>query len=237
MKKGLSLISGVLFTAFLITATAIVYWTVVPVIQKVQCAATLERMKSSFAELDDVIQTVASEGEGSRRTVDLNLDAGELYVSADTDNIYWTHECASPVISPRTFQIFGNMLVGANLDTSANESACQGYDAFVLENEHLQACFRKFGSEGNNTYYNMSDVLLMVYNKDLGEILPLERLEITLDDNQTSSTGSGYTELARSGHHLPYGEVTAYMESDYGVTYTIKFSLESGADFLIIRGE
>ncbi len=83
----------------------------------------------------------------------------------------------------------------------------------------------------------MSDLLISVYQKNLGEALPLEYLEITLDDNQTSSTGDGYTTLARSGQHLPYGEVTAYMESDYGITYSIKFILESGEDFLIIRGE
>ena len=67
--------------------------------------------------------------------------------------------------------------------------------------------------------------------------MPLEYLEITLDNNVTSRTGQGYTSLTRSGQHLAFGEVTAYMESDYGITYSIKFVLESGEDFLIIKGE
>jgi hypothetical protein len=235
--RGISLISGVLFTAFLIAATAIVYWTAVPVIQKIQCAATLDKMKASFAELDKTIQTVSSEGEGSKRTLDLNINEGEIYITADDDNIYWTHECNAPIISPRTFQTFGNMIIGSNLDTKAYEGSCHGYEAFILENERLKACFRKIGSAGNKIRYNVSDVLISVYQKDLNETLPLEYLEITLDENQTSSVGEGYTALARSGQHLPYGEVTAYMESDYGITYSIKFVLESGEDFLIIRGE
>jgi hypothetical protein len=67
--------------------------------------------------------------------------------------------------------------------------------------------------------------------------MPLEYLEITLDNNQTSKTGYGYTAAEATGEHLPFGEVTAYMESDYGMTYSIKFILESGEDFIIIRGE
>ncbi len=235
--KGISLISGVLFTAFLIAATTIVYLTAVPVIQKMQCAATMDEMRNSLANLDKVVQTVASEGEGSKRTVDFNIQEGELYISGVEDTIYWTHECNAPIISPRTFQAFGNLITGSNLDTKAYESSCQGQDAFVLENEHLKACFKKVGSPGDKVYYNMSDVLISMYLKDTDEVLPLEYLEITLDNNQTSGTGDGYTSLSRSGQHLPYGEVTAYMESDYGITYSIRFVLESGEDFLIIRGE
>ncbi|UCC91771.1 MAG: hypothetical protein JSV39_00670, partial [Candidatus Aenigmatarchaeota archaeon] len=197
----------------------------------------LDKMKASFAKLDETIQTVSSEGEGSKRTLDLNVNEGEIYITADNDNIYWTHECNAPIISPRTFQAFGNLITGSNLDTKAYESTCQGQDAFVLENEHLKACLKMVGSPGNKVYYNLSEVLISMYLKDMDEVLPLEYLEITLDKNQTSGTGDGYTSLSRSGQHLPYGEVTAYMESDYGITYSIKFVLESGEDFLIIRGE
>jgi hypothetical protein len=235
--KGISLISGVLFTAFLIAATTIVYWTGAPLIQKMQCAATLDKMKTTFAKFDETIQTVSSEGEGSKRTVNININEGEIYITAENDTIYWSHECNADIISPRTFQTFGNVIIGANLDTEARESNCQGEDAFVLENEHLIACFKSIGSPDNKTRYNMSEVLTFMYNKDSEESMPLKYLEITLDNNQSSSVGYGYTSLSGEGNHLPYGEVTAYMESDYGVIYRIKFMLESGEDFLIIRGE
>lgn len=235
--KGISMISGVLFMGFLIAATSIVYWTALPTIQKMQCSITMEKMKSTFTSLDGVIQTVASEGEGSKRTVSLNVEDGELHVDGDNDTIYWEYECSAPIISPRTFQTFGNVIFGANLDTSASEAACGGQAGFLLENEHLTVCLRKVGSAGNNTSYNISSVLVSVYQKDLEQAMPIEYLEITLDNNATSSTGVGYTQLERSGMHLPYGEVTAHMESDYGITYDIKFILESGEDFLIIKGE
>jgi hypothetical protein len=235
--KGLSLISGVLFMAFLIAATALIYWMAVPTLQKMQCSIVMDKMKTSFADLDAVIQKVASEGEGSKRTVYLNVEEGEIHVDGGNDTIYWTYECSSPVISPRTFQTFGNVIFGANLDTSAREGVCQGQSAFVLENDQLLVCLKKIGLPSNMTRYNISDVLLSIYQKSLNQTLPLEYLEITLDNNATSKVGNGYTALSRSGYHLPYAEVTAHMESDYGIIYDIKFILESGEDFLTLKGE
>lgn len=235
--RGLSLISGVLFMAFLIAATTIIYWIAVPTVQKIQCSIAMDKMKSSFVNLDSAIQKVASEGEGSKRTVYLNIDEGEIHVDGGNDTIYWTYECDSPIISPRTFQTFGNVIFGANLDTHAYEGVCLGQAAFILENDHLKVCLKKVGLPSNKMRYNISDVLISVYQKDLNQTLPLEYLEITLDNNATSANGEGYTSLSRSGYHLPYGEVTAYMESDYGINYYIKFILETGEDFLTVKGE
>jgi len=235
--KGIGLLAGVLFLAFIIAATAIIYTAGIPIIQNLQCASTVEKMKTSFIDLDKVIQEVSSEGEGSKRVLTLNIDEGRLYVSGDNDTIYWTHECSAPVISPRTFQTFGNVVVGANMETSAYEDQCKGQAALILENEYLKVCIKKIGSPGNKASYFMNQTVIGIYNKDLGLWLPMKSFEITLDSDPTSASGQGYTTLERSGYHLPYGEITAYMESDYGIDYSIKFVLESGEDFLIIRGE
>ena len=57
-------------------------------------------------------------------------------------------------------------------------------------------------------------------------------LEITIDDG--SGTGNGYTMLEKTGNALPYGMVSAYMDSTQD--YFINFTLGSGADFLTIEG-
>jgi len=235
--KGLTFISGVLFLAFLIAATSIIFWMIMPTINKMQCSITLEKMKNTFVNLDEVVQKVASEGEGSRRTLSINLDEGEIYVDSENNTIYWRYTCPTPVISPRTFQMLGNVIFGSNLETQAYEGICEGQNALVLENEILRVCFKKIGTPEIKVYYNISEVLLSIYQKKLNKNMPLEYLEITIDENKTSSVGYGYTALSRSGHHLPFGEVIAHMESDYGINYNIKFVLESGADFLIIKGE
>lgn len=235
--RGISLITSVIFLAFVIVATGIVYQAGVPSMQRVQCLATVEKMKSAFIELDRITRDVVAEGKGSRRTFDLNVDEGKIFIVGDNDTIYWEYECDTEVFSPRTSQSIGNVVYGSNLDVKAYEGTCEGVDGIIMENQHLIACINSTGSSSQKVNLSTRNLLLSVYQKDLGKWLPMEYLEVTVDEAPSSMTGMGYTYLDESGMHLPYGQATAYIESDYGVTYRINFILESGADFLTIRGE
>jgi len=234
--KGLTLISGAIFMAFILVTTFMVYELGKPALEKMQCAAITEKMKSSFIKLDRIIQDSLS-GRGAKRVIGLNVEEGKIYIDADRDIIYWKHKCGQSIYSPRIEQREGNVVFGSNLETKAYQGTCDGYAAYILENEHIKACFRKIGSKTNYQYYNTSQILISVYQKDFTpwKPMPLNRLEIILDENVNTSRGYGYTELVRESDHLPYGEVIAYMESDYGLDYYIYFTLESGADFITIR--
>ncbi|HDD72635.1 MAG TPA: hypothetical protein ENG00_00925 [Candidatus Aenigmarchaeota archaeon] len=192
-------------------------------------------MKAIFSAIDEKIQEVASEGNGSRRRLDFDFTLGRMGVDAGKNMVFWEMRSKYIVILPRTAEYFGNMIVGSNLETEARESIYNGTDAYVLENKHLRVYIRKIGSRENPENYNTSDILLGVYQKDLNQWLPLKSLEITIDNTQESLSGSGYTEIERLGEDLPYGQVTAYMQSGY-INYTLRFRLESGTDFLIIEG-
>ncbi len=234
MKKGITLISGVLFLAITITATFIVYEAGMPVIKKMQAAAAVEKMKDVFSQLDEIIREVASEGRGSKRTIYFKVDPGKLVVNESNDFIYWELETDSKLLSPRTSKTFGNIVIGSNLNTYANETQFQGNDAYVLRNEHLAVYIKKIGSPNNYTSYTTRDLLLGMYNKDLSTWLDLENLEISIDNSINSVSGNGYTQLSSTGYNLPYATVTARMNSSY-IDYYIKFTLESGADFLEIE--
>jgi hypothetical protein len=235
--KGITLVSSVIFLGFLIAATGIVYYTGMPIMERMQCIAAVEKMKSSLIEMDKVTRDVVAEGKGSKRTIDMNIDEGKLYILGDNDTIYWEYDCGVQAFPPRTFQMIGNVMFGSNLDVKAYEGTCSGQDAFILENQHIKACFNRTGSSSSPVQLDTRRLLLSVYQKDLGQYMPLEYLEITLDDDSTSRTGAGYTYLEKSGLFLPYGQVTAHLASDYGITYDIRFVLESGGDFIEIRGE
>jgi hypothetical protein len=239
--KGINLISAVIFLAFLVVAVTIIYETTAPVIEKMQCSATLNKMKSSMIELDKVIQEVAAGGRGSKRVADFSIDSGKIYASSLSDSIYWEGECNSPVISPRTSQKIGNVVFGSYLETKAYEGVCPycyggSENVYVLENDHISACFKKLGSVDNMTTCNTSEILISVYQKDEADCMPLSRIEISLDGNESSTTGDCYTEIDTSGYNLPYGQVTLYMESGY-IDYYVHFLLESGTDFISIRGD
>lgn len=234
---GISIISGIIFLALTITATAIIYQTGVPVVQQLQAGAAVDKMKVTLSDLDSIIREVASEGQGSKRTVFISSDPGTLTINGTADTIVWELETEAPVVSPRTSQEFGNLIVGSNLAASATEGTYQGQPVFILDNSRLTAYVRRTGAPGNKTALATDGLVLAIYNKDLGTWLNNPGfLDISIDDNTNSKTGTGYTQATSLGSPLPFAEVTALMDTAY-IDYTLIFRLESEADFLIIEGE
>jgi hypothetical protein len=231
MKKAISLISAVVFIGITISVTALIYQTGMPIIDKMQSSAAVERIKSGFIELDERIQRVASEANGSKRTLSFKIDPGDLVVSDSDDMVYWVLDTEAQIYSPRTASYYGNLIFGSNLETKTYEDDHSGTSCYVLENEHLKVYLRKIGSPGSLVSYSTNELLVAVYQKDLNQWMDAT-LEISIDDN--SKSGTGYTQLGKQGNALPYGGVSAYMDSAYD--YFINFTLESGADFLTIGG-
>lgn len=231
MKKAISLISAVLLIGITISVIALVYQAGAPITEKMQASAATESIKSSFVELNERIQRVASETNGSRRTMSFRIEPGDLIVDDVNDIIYWILDTDAAIFSPRTASYYGNLIFGSNLETRAYEENYSGTDCYVLENEHLKAYFKKIGSPSNLIGYSTHEMLVAVYQKDLNEWFDAT-LEISIDSGSIS--GVGYTKLERSGNALPYGKVSAYMNS--ATEYYINFTLESGADFIAVEG-
>jgi hypothetical protein len=239
MRVGISILSGVIFLAIIISAIFLIYQTGVPVIRKMQSAAAVERMKSVFEELDEIVQQTASEGKGSKRTLHMRIDPGRVVVNSTEDSIYWELETDAGIISPRTYQRLGNMVIGANMETRGYEGnytySSPEKECYVMENEHLRVYIRKIGSASSHASYSTSDILVAVHNKDMGTWMNgTGMLGISVDFNSTSKSGTGYTSLLEPGYNLPYATVSAFMNSSY-LEYYVNFTLESGADFIEIE--
>ena len=232
--KAVTLISAIIFIAITLSIVAIVYQSGIPLILKMQQTATLDRMGDAFSEIDSLIRRVAYEGNGSRRVFDIKVDMGRFAVDAARNALYWQLNTETMIILPRTADFFGNLIIGSNLDSSAYEGDYLGTPSYILENQHIRVYVKKIGSIQNHENYTTSDMLLAVYQKDLDEWLPIESLGISIDNDPSSESGSGYTILERSGEFLPYGRVNAYMDSGWGRFY-INMTLESGADFMQIE--
>ncbi len=232
--KAVTLISAIIFIAITLSVVAIVYQSGMPLIEKMQQSAALDRMSDAFSDIDNLVRRVAYEGNGSRRVFDLKVDMGRFAIDAAKDLIFWQMGTEAMIIVPRSAEFFGNLIVGSNLESSAYEGDYQGTPAYVLENDHLRVYVRKIGSQESHSSYDTNDLLLAVYQKDLDQWLPLHSMEISIDDDPGSESGSGYTLLERSGDFLPYGRVNAYMNSAWG-EYYLNLTLESGADFIQIE--
>ncbi|RLI98462.1 MAG: hypothetical protein DRO99_00665 [Candidatus Aenigmatarchaeota archaeon] len=237
--RGISIVSGVIFLAISITAVFLIYQTGMPVVKKMQAATAIERMKGVFSDLDEIVQQVASEGKGSKRTLYMKVDPGKVIVNSTEDSIYWVLETDAEVISPRTSQKLGNLVIGSNMETRAFEANYTFSDpeipCYVLENEHLKAYLKRIGSPSSQQNYETKDILVAIYNKDMKQWLNNSGLlDISVDFNSTSKSGTGYTMLSDSGYNLPYATVSAYINSTH-IEYYVNFTLESGADFMQIE--
>jgi hypothetical protein len=231
--RAVTLISAIVFIAITISAMALIYQAGVPILQRMQSSAALDRMTSDFTELDEAIQRVASEGNGSRRVFDLDTGEGRLSLDTAGDEISWQLDAENSVLRPRTARYLGNVVSGSNLGASLYEGVHGTYQAYILENGHIRAYIRKVYPE---QAYSTGTLLLDVYQKDLGEWLPFDWMNISIDGEPASEGGTGYTEAERLGMNLPRARVTAWMDSSYA-NYTVSFTLESGADFIIIEGD
>lgn len=230
--RAVSLISAIAFIAITISAMALIYQAGLPIIKRMQSSASLDRMTSAFTELDLTIQRVASEGNGSRRIFDLDSGGGRLSVNPGRDEIAWELDAESSVLRPRTARHLGNVVSGSNIESSLYEGVHGPYQAYIMENEHLRVYIRKIQPE---QAYSTGSLLLGIYQKDLGEWLPFDWLNISLDSVSASESGTGRTEPENLGTNLPRASVTAFMNSSYE-NYTVSFTLESGADFIAIEG-
>jgi hypothetical protein len=238
MMKGISLVSGVIFLAIILAAVTIIYVASVPVMNNMKAASTIDKWKTTMGNLDNKVQEVASEGEGSRRTVNLRLDAGEFMINGTADRMDWLMKTETKVISPRTLIQTGRVGVGSELHTSATVGSYAGAPAYVMENEHIVAYVRKIGNETSYATYQTPEILMAVYNKDIDQWFNSPGLlDIYVDNSALSRNGTGYTALESSGSYLPYAKAIAYMQSTYGLSYYVYITLESGADFLIAEAE
>jgi len=238
--KGISLISGIMFMAVTLAAVFIVYEASTPVINRMRDAVYIQNMRDAFVRLDEAVRQVAAEGKNSRRSVTMHIDAGKVVVNGSDDVIYWEYETDTPVISPRTYQTFGGLIIGSNLKTKAYEAnytlTSPEVECYVMENERLTVYVRKVGSSSSHAALTTGGLLLGIYNKDLGSWLNNTGfLEISVDNETTSTSGTGYTELTATGNYLPYATVSAFVNSTY-LEYFVNFTLESGADFIEVEG-
>ena len=236
---AITIITEVIFIAVIISLIFLVYTIASPLLSSMQISSAFDQAKSMMLDLDRLIQDVASQGRGGRKTFQVTLGAGTTLLDEDRDTIKWILETDTMIVSPRSMQQIGNLIVGSNLGTDAYAGNYSSTDAHVLENEILKVFIKKIGSSASPQFYNTSDLLLGVYNKKISKWMPLERLEISVDNSPNSMNGTGYTELVKEGYSLPRGEVLAHINTSYTLlsNYTISFTLESGADFLILGAE
>ena len=236
-RKAVStLISTAFIVLMTIMAMALTLTIGMPAINKAKEASVINEALQNMKVIDNTIREVASEGSGSLRSPQIKVSGGEYRVNQKANSLDFTYTIKYGLFEPGTFVKDGNLLLmsGVNAKASTYDLDNDGSNELVLENEILRVGLLSNGTSSSQVSINTSGIIKLLNIKESGANVTLTDSSVTLDDFADSSSGTGYTELVIPGDHLSKAEAVVHM-STATMTYDIVYTLQSGADFLIIK--
>jgi len=233
MKGASEIITAVMLLGVTIVSTGVVLEVTGPAIDNIQDDSAVDRSVSFLNFVDERFREVASEGQGSTRTVQLDLDRGEFEVNSDEDTFGYSLETGSASISPQSQTTIGAVQLASNADVAVSEDTMNGEDCYLMENDKVEVCIQKVGSEDNLQSINSSELITYYGVKEAGE--KNIDFKIELNGDFKSSYGNGYTYPEELGSNQPYGTVWSVINAENNMKYRVSFRLYSGADFISIR--
>lgn len=233
MKGASEIITAVMLLGVTVVSSGVVLEVTGPAIDNIQDDSAVDRSVSFLNFADERVREVASEGEGSTRTVQLDLDRGEFEVNSSEDTFGYSLQTGSASISPQSQTTIGSVQLASNAGVEVNEETINGEDCYLMENDKVEACIKNVGSEDNITSINSSELMTYYNVKESGE-MDLD-FKVELNEDSQSSHGEGYTYAEELGSNKPYGTVWSVINAENNMNYRISFRLYSGADFVSIR--
>jgi len=238
MKKNAQLwISAVLYVLIIVVVIVIVIEALTPVIEDLKDKSIYNRARDTFMIINEYIRDVSSEGQGSQRTIPIEVRKGTFHVESNT--IKWRLDTGASILEPRTQVELGNLVVVANGDVDAYET---NESTFVLRNSKVLFEFYNYGSKAiitNSTNVSGSIVQFTgstmlrrtAYTQGGREYNVSPSYAFFVPPDTSATVVSGYTILPRTGSGLGKANVIAYINTT-NYQYFIVFTLESQADYL-----
>jgi hypothetical protein len=237
LRKGISpLISMAIIILLSAVTITLVFTVLVPTINRAKESAIINEAIQNMRTIDNMIREVASEGIGSFRSMQLKNSGGEYRVNQKANSMEYVYYIKYGVVSPGTFRQEGNLMLmsGANAKASEYDLDGDGSNELVLENEILRVGLLKNGTASNPAMINTSKIIKILNLKETNANVTPTDSSIVLDEFADSSYGTGYSELIRTGDFLPKAEAVFHINAT-NVYYDVVYTLQSGADFLIIK--
>jgi hypothetical protein len=240
-KKGDVWISAILYIVIIVVAIALILTAGTPIINQMRDKISFTKARDTMLNLDNHIQDIASEGQGSQRIVPIEVGKGKLKI--ENNQIIWEIDTDSQIMSSRTKVDIGNLYITSNANVRATTYEAGENGSFILQTE-LGATETKSGDIflvnisklGNETNWVSIDTSSLInYISYKNNTLP-GTFSFTLNDNATSAYGTGYTKLIPAGNNTNIGsaKVIAHINSDYA-EYDLEITLDSYADFITTK--
>jgi len=227
-KKSQVWISVIIYTLVAILALVLILNTAIPILTEMKDRAVFSKIKDIMLDLDRHITDIANQGEGSQSSVSFEVRDGEI--KFENNKLIWELETKSEIMSPRTSMRQGNLIISSNANVNTYDMGTY----YILHTKIDEDNFTvRINKKTKWEQYNTSE--LIEYISHNGNKMD-GTFNFNLNNNASSSVGTGYTELVPPGNNSNLGraKVIAHMNSTFG-RYDLEFTLESYADFLIVN--
>lgn len=212
---------------------AIVFLTAVgPIVQEGKKLQTVNDARQILKNVDSVINQLAVEAAGAKRTVNIDLPDGIFILSGKDDSIKIRIENTN-LLKTGTSVTQENIVYRGGGGVDAYESSSNGQTNLILENDAVLFAVKKIGTSSSPAFINTTSFIANITNKiQKTSITP--RTGIFIDDDELSSYGTGYTELP-SIQNSQSGAIILHMNSTANITYDAVFTLSSASDYIDLQ--
>lgn len=211
------IVSWVLVTLLIISGISLVILTATPALDRSKDALELQLAESSLKELLRLLNEVASEGNGSSRTV--SIPEGEWSLQNNTIS----YRISTDLMESGTREI------GKIEKISGSDASCKQEDNFVMENAILRISLKRQNGE------IASSGILEIHNKATGTAIRPEDSSIIIDGIEGTKTGTGFSMIEESSGAKC--TIRYHIDSNAGIAYDVFYTLYAGADFLVVEVE
>jgi len=227
------LISMAIIVMMTIMAIGLMMTISTQTVESAKAYSQVSEVEQFLNQVDNAIKEVSSEGQGATRVLKV-VTKGEFVVDENEESIHY-HTPTAGSFEYLSRRLYGNMLYIAGSDVNCYESDANGdgKKEIVAENTYLKAVFQKINRTASLASMNTEKNILSLTEKNSGATLTLSNSSIVIDENLTTSYGSGYSEILKPGNNLPLCRVHFYINST-AMTYDIYYTLYSAADFLVV---
>ena len=221
-----SLISLVILLLIAIIGFTIVLGVGIPAVDATKDQSTFRDAEASAKLLDNAIRGVAADGKGAVRVLNLKQ---EFVSIPEEDALEFSMTAGIELIEHRTRRIAGGIAYISGNDVSCSESG----QNMTMENALIAVNFQRVVKTTPYANIDTAGNILSMREKASGITVNIANSSIVVDDNQSSASGNGYSEILRTGVGLPVCTAHFYINST-SADYDIFYMLYSGADFLVM---
>ncbi len=195
----------------------------VPVLQVSQDANRFQEYEKNMRFLNNLIQDIAQEGVGASRVYRFDVENEDIEIMSDSNSIQLKFVSDANIQEYLSRKISGNLFL-----ISGNDVSCKTDSNISMENGFLKIELQKV-SGIVNTSRNILSMTEKLSNKNM----QINDSSIIINDDPSTSAGTGFSKLLRTGNGLPLCTTQFYVNSS--VQYDIFYTLFSGADFVVVE--